>query len=462
MATTADHLIQPARSETALLAKIIGFALAIRWIYCLALFATMGDNGISGVDSASLLSHGENLAKALARGSLHGWQWAGIEPLVMPLFNWIVAVYILIFGKWAVLSYVLSQGLLDTATCYLVYRIARATYPTAAIATAMAAAINPTQIVMCGLFYTDTPFAFFAALFLLASVEWLKSATWRAALLMGVALGAGLLFRPVMAPWAPVFVAFLLVSSTVRRDLSARRLGQIATVAAIFCACAGAILMRNATVYGAWSLTPQSGMHMSRWIVPLVREAKEGTSWALGAQETERRTEERFGKGSPNPFVQSRRYRTIALEELSKLGPIAIAKAWATGAAINLASPAIILSPPVARLPRTGFYATPGASMVEKIANFMFGSDNAVYAWILLTGIAGVAVVRLVQLAGIAELWRTGANPWIVLLFAGWCLFILVASGPVASPKYRLPMEPVLTVLTGLGITLARRRISPG
>jgi hypothetical protein len=49
------------------------------------------------------------------------------------------------------------------------------------------------------------------------------------------------------------------------------------------------------------------------------------------------------------------------------------------------------------------------------------------------------------------------------LLLAGWCLYILAVNGPVASPKYRLPMEPALAVLTGAGLAslFNRRRRSP-
>jgi hypothetical protein len=129
-------------------------------------------------------------------------------------------------------------------------------------------------------------------------------------------------------------------------------------------------------------------------------------------------------------------------------------KAWVIGAAINLASPAIIQSPPVLQLPRKGFYATPGASPLEKIFNFVFRSDNRYYALALLLGGLGVAMVRLIQLTGFVSLAR-GA-PLSSLLLLGWIGFILAANGPVASPKYRLPMEPALNLFTGAGFVALR------
>src|SRR5262249_38507713 len=147
---------------------------------------------------------------------------------------------------------------------------------------------------------------------------------------------------------------------------------------------------------------------------------------------------ERYPSGTADPFEQSRRFATFARDKLNELGPVAIAKAWLYGAAINIAAPAVTLSPLVSHLPRTGFYATAGTSMLNKIVNFLFRSDNAIYAWLLLFGIAGVVVIRLVQFAGLFALAEDADDRMFFLLFVAWILFVLLVSGPVASPKYRL------------------------
>ena len=55
---------------------------------------------------------------------------------------------------------------------------------------------------------------------------------------------------------------------------------------------------------------------------------------------------------------------------------------------------------------------------------------------------------------------RRGANWAGLLLLAGWVAYILLLNGPVASPKYRLPIEPALAVLTGAGLAAFGRRRS--
>ncbi len=173
------------------------------------------------------------------------------------------------------------------------------------------------------------------------------------------------------------------------------------------------------------------------------------------------RVDKEYPTPTANPFEQSRRYETVARGELATLGVKAIAKAWLNGAAINLGSPGIILSPPIQQLPRTGFYATPGASPLDKAMNFLFHSDNAAYSWILLTGIAGVMAVRLIQIIGVVSLLRHGGQLAVLSLFGLWIAYVLAVDGPVASPKYRLPIEPVLMVLTGAGLSVLFRGRRP-
>lgn len=446
-------------ARTALLKIFLG-ALALRWIYGLVLFAAMGPPGLMGADSRGYLGNAETMAGSLLRGDLHGWNWLGSDLGVMPLYPWLVTANVALFGSLAPLTTVLVQGAIDACACLLIYRIANAVDPRIAVYAAIAAAINPTQIVLSGLIYNDTLFVFCVALFLAGAASWLRGPSWPAALTVGVGLGLAALARIVVAPWVPVMmlVLVLLTAAFFAGRLRPRHAFQIAAMAAIFALCVAPIMTRNLTQYGTLSLTNQGGSHLALWVAPLVREAKDGTSWERGSEEIEKRTRERFPERADNPFTESKHYAEIGREELARLGPIAILKAWGIGAVINLASPAIIISPPIAELPRTGFYATKGDTVFEKIGNFLFHSDNATYAWALLLGVAGLGIVRLVQLCGFFAL-ALDRNSWpVTILLVLWAGFILAANGPVASPKYRLPIEPVLCVFTGAGIALLRRR----
>jgi hypothetical protein len=48
--------------------------------------------------------------------------------------------------------------------------------------------------------------------------------------------------------------------------------------------------------------------------------------------------------------------------------------------------------------------------------------------------------------------------PWAAVFAGGVLAYFLLLSGPVAAPKYRLPMEPVLIVLAALPLARLAQR----
>ena len=66
--------------------------------------------------------------------------------------------------------------------------------------------------------------------------------------------------------------------------------------------------------------------------------------------------------------------------------------------------------------------------------------------------------VRLIQIIGVVVLLRQGGQLAVLCLFGLWIAYVLAVDGPVASPKYRLPIEAVLMVLAGAGLSVLIRR----
>lgn len=438
--------------------KIFISAVAIRWGYDIALYTLMGRDGLMGADSYGYLAGAEAMAKDLLNGTLRGWAWLGSDLGVMPLYPWFLTLNVVLFGSLASLTSAMMQGLIDGATCLLIFQIAKSIDPRAASPAAIAAAINPTQIVVSGLIYNDTIFVFFAVVSLWAGLAWIARPAWSLALMATVGLGLAALDRIVIAPWVPVFACALLALRFFAVRLRPGHAVQMAIVGIVFCVIISPLVGRNVSQFGSWSLTPQAGGHLALWVVPLVREAKDGTLWEKGSAEMERVKIARYGPAPRNPFVNSQQFAEIGREELGKLGMVAVATAWIRGAVINLVAPAVVISPPVARLPRTGFFSTPGNSLSGKVVNFLFHSDNARFAWILIVGIAGLGLVRAIQLLGFGvAVTDRAAWPALAVMIL-WTGFILAANGPIASPKYRLPIEPVLCVLTGIGLSSIGRK----
>ncbi len=359
----ADSVPPLARTDRPILLKIFLAALVVRWIYALAMYALMGDDGLKGVDSFSYTSVASNFADALRSGTVHGPQWFGDYIYTMPLYHWLSAFPFLIFGKsYGTLAYALLQGIIDAGTCLAVFCIASRLSYRVAVAAALVAILNPTQIILSGLFYTDTPFVFFVALAFWAMFRWIEIPSWRNALLFGLFLGCAALIRAIIVPWA-FFAVALLGGYMLFRKLAIQK---VATIVAAFVAlttCVGIIVAKNVALFGTAGLTPQGGIHLALWVVPLAKEMQDRTPYMTSYNEMEKRTIERFGPHPDNPFEQSRQYTIIAKEALKDIPLSAIAKSWLSGITINLASPAILLSPPVLQLPRPGFYNTQGVQL---------------------------------------------------------------------------------------------------
>lgn len=455
---TTSMTLSPVRADRSILLKLFCAALVVRWAYALAMYMLMGDDGLKGVDSFAYASTGSSFAEALKLGTVHGKQWFGQHVYVMPLYHWLTTIPFLVFGNsYGTLAYVLMQGLLDAGTCLAVYGIASRISARVALATTLVAIFNPTQIILSGLFYTDTPFVFFVALSFLMILRWAEHPSWRNAFLLGLALGCAALVRALIVPWA-FWAIILLGGYALFRKIALPKAATIAAALIALTACIGIIVAKNIAVFGTAGLTPQGGIHLALWVVPLAKEMQDRTPYMTSYNELEKNTIDRFGPHPSNPFEQSRQYTIIAKEALKNIPYSAIVTSWLSGMTINLVSPAIILSPPVSQLTRPGFYNTPGNSFFDKAFNYAFRSGQPIYTWLLLIGSTGLVAMRLLQLIGVTALARRTVNWPALFLAASWFGYILLVNGPVASPKYRLPLEPLFNVLSGAGLIAIRDR----
>lgn len=432
-------------------------ALGVRLGYVALMLALGGQAALMGADSYGYFGNADNFVRAISEGRVQGWDWFGNSVYTMPLAGWLFACHAWLFGGSGPLAYVLMQCVVDAASCVAIFSLACRIDTRLGFAAGVLAALNPTQIVLAGLAYTDTTFVFFVALSLLGAVRWWREPDWSAVAILLLGLVGAAWTRVVIALWLPPLVAFLLAARWLASGITRRDIVQMLATCLAFGVMIAPIPLRNQAQYGHFSLSAQSGVYLAIWAAPLVREAADGTPYAKGVDDINRRMKERFPVATDNPFEDSRRYGIVGREALAEFPPLVVLKAWLFGATVNLASPAIILSPPVAQLPRTGFYQTAGSSLAEKVTNFLFRSDNARYAQLLALGLFGLALVRAVQAIGAFALllsWRTLAPALLLLM---WCTYILAVNGPIASPKYRLPLEPALVVFAAAGLCALRR-----
>jgi len=116
----------------------------------------------------------------------------------------------------------------------------------------------------------------------------------------------------------------------------------------------------------------------------------------------------------------------------------------------------LLADPRVRALPKPSFYNTPGAGLWQKARAYLF-DDPGRYQLLLILGLIAMVPFLVLEAIGFVMLART--LPWAAVFGGGVIAYFLLLSGPVATPKYRLPIEPVLIVLAAIPLAwVAERR----
>ena len=95
------------------------------------------------------------------------------------------------------------------------------------------------------------------------------------------------------------------------------------------------------------------------------------------------------------------------------------------------------------------FYNDSAPGLVGRLQAYLATSAPWARPWIAAALVLS-AVSLALQAYGFVRLARR--LPWAAMFSALLILYVLLVTGPIVSPKYRLPAEPVLIVLTALGL----------
>src|SRR5262245_58280910 len=360
----------------------------------------------------------------------------------MPLYPLLLAGVRSMFGD-APRIVAAVQAVIDAGTCALIAALGAAISPRVGLIAGILAALSVTLVVYSTQILTDSVFLFFFTLMLYAGARFLLRPTPALATRPAI----GLLLA------AAVPVVFLIAWVKRKSFVSA---GAATLLFAITAAAPIApVLLRNAIRYDSAALTSQTGDYLAFWIVPLVAERTDGTPYQVSVDRMDALYRDalarRYASALSNPFVQSAVKAELAREEMARLPARAFVAAWLEGAVVNLGAPAVLADPRVRALPKPSFYNTPGVGLWQKVRAYLL-DDPGRYQLLLVAGLVGMVPFLALEAVGFVMLARS--LPWAAVFAGGVLAYFLLIGGPVATAKYRLPMEPVLVVLAA--IPLAR------
>jgi 4-amino-4-deoxy-L-arabinose transferase-like glycosyltransferase len=392
----------------------------------------------------------------------------------VPLYHLFLLPFRWAFGD--VLAPVLiAQSIVDSATCVLVAKICGFLSQRITLIAGILAAFWPNFVIHSLLIFGDTLFVFLLTAFFYFVVRFMRTTCWLELLYAGLICGLAIMTRSI-ALFVPFFAALVVPVMVWRRrgrwlpGIGAAIVMVLATLLVL-----SPLMWRNATQFGTLQLTSQSGTHFLHWVVGYAVGLEQGKPFAQASHEIQTRLIEKLKKEDrrvPNqmtlePFEQSAVQMEHVFLELEHVSMKTLAKAWFSGAVMNLASPAIVIDPRVRSLNQRSMINTTGAGLVDRVYAFLKGNDNR-FVFLMFVGIFLSGVSCSLQLAGMIILLRT--NFWPTVFACLVIAYFLLINGPVGAPKYRLPFEPIMIIFQAAALSFIgawfvrlreRRRCAP-
>ena len=370
----------------------------------------------------------------------------------MPGYFLFLSAIISIFGEHF-LPVLVIQSVIDSLTCVLIAALGCYVYPKHYGIFGWLAAIWPNLFIHSGQILGDSLFVFFFVWFLLSFTSFLNKPTILAAVATGAALGLATLVRPTtqfIILLTPVLLPLILIISNMRiREAIFNSF--IIFVASVVCVTP--FLITNGTKYDSFALTSQNGTHMQNWVASEVVMSRDG----IGREEAVKQLQTKTGKAlaalSPsqqnNPFVRSAQQIDTALDEIVATPTHIILKSWMQGAVINLAAPALMIDKRIRQLPHISFASDTRGDLFSRARKFISQSSSIYVSALIVSGV-GAIIVSLFQFFGFFVQLRI--NFMLAFLSALTVAYFLIINGPVGSPKYRLPIEPILIIWFGCAL----------
>jgi 4-amino-4-deoxy-L-arabinose transferase-like glycosyltransferase len=421
-------------------------AFAVRVGYVLLFFAPAH---LEAEDQLIYLS----LAEAVSQGN-----WSALTPERTPGYPLFLAGVFFIFGK-EYFPLLILQALIDGLTCVLIGLLAFKIFRRGFVLAGMLAVFNLNMVVLSSMALTDSLFLFLFTMSLLLSVLYMlerKSAYFLASIVL---LGVATMVRSASYYLIPLLLMGLLVIGLLRGG----RLRDVVSLAAVGLLVLGMTLLpqhwRNWDSYQATGFVSQGGTHLLGWVVPAVYQYSGKGSYDEG----QRLARDRLEAGLQvmgvtalpvNPFEASSFQSQVAQSLFQEFGLASMLKAWIVGAAVNMAVPSAAFAPVVRSMEHPSFYATPGNGALEKIWNYVTDASGAFYLSILLAGALTSIMFFLLFLVGWWLSWgdKRGLPKPVIVFMTLVILYFLAITGPIIGSKYRLPIEPMMTVFVAYAI----------
>ncbi len=345
------------------------------------------------------------------------------------------------------------QAAVDSLTCVVVGMLALHAFGGGFLLAGLLSAVNFNMIILSAMVLTDSLFLLLFAASLLFAVKFLNKTQFKDYIFCIGLLALATMVRSATYYLIPLALIGMAASGVSAKTQLSRALGYFLVGLLLTLLVLAPQHLRNWQQYGTSSFVSQSGSHVLGWVVPAVYQYSGKGSYQEGQILARSRLDQAIqtqglSELPSNPFLASRFSMQVGKSVLEELGVVAVVKAWAVGTAINMAVPSGAFSPVIRAMDHPSFYGTAGNGALEKIWNYVTDTSGALYLTILVTGTLTSLAFFLLFCGGWWFAWRDKERfpRAIVILMTIVILYFLAITGPIIGSKYRLPVEPLMTV----------------
>ena len=373
----------------------------------------------------------------------------GLTPERMPGYPLFIASIYSIFGEvmWNV---ILIQILLDSISCIMIATIAHLLFDKGFWIAGVLSSINLNMVILSSTFLPDTLFLFLFILFLFSFSQYLQNKNIRWFFLLTLFISLATLVRPSSYYLLPILLIGLVGWRLWERDTVIKISKLVALYLLVVGTLLGSIHQRNYQQYGSIALASNTGSHLLNWVVPATYQYSGQGSYQEGQKLAREKLafvlqNDHLERLPSNPFASSSYQANVGKELLFEFGFMNILKAWVVGSTINLLAPSVAYAPALRAMEHPSFYEAKGAGTFEKLINYIKNTSGFLYLSILAVGTIISITFTMLALIGVFKM--ISALPPIttttLLLLVGYFFAI---TGPIIGVKYRLPIEPILTL----------------
>jgi hypothetical protein len=281
-------------------------------------------------------------------------------------------------------------------------------------------------------------------------LQYLQNKNIRWFFLLTLFISLATLVRPSSYYLLPILLIGLVGWRLWERDTVIKISKLVALYLLVVGTLLGSIHQRNYQQYGSIAFASNTGPHLLNWVVPAVYQYSGQGSYQEGQKLAREKLafvlqNDHLERLPSNPFASSSYQANVGKELLFEFGFMNILKAWVVGSTINLLAPSVAYAPALRAMEHPSFYEAKGAGMFEKLINYIKNTSGFLYLSILAVGTIISITFTMLALIGVFKM--ISALPPIttttLLLLVGYFFAI---TGPIIGVKYRLPIEPILTL----------------